>query len=223
MPSNNTARLNELMAKSNRCSYCGCVLVRVKGPTPRNPPANMATVDHIYERVDPRRYLPGGGATVLACRACNATKGLRALAKKYGFDLVKNKQQKNPLTTMDIKITLDASPALQSVLEKIAAALTPGKTANPLTSVPKAPAEQEPPVNFHEPEAKAAPVAKKAPAAPAPTSTTTLEAVRAKAQEVAKAKGKEVLKALLDDFGAARVTELKEDQLTPFMEKLAAA
>jgi hypothetical protein len=116
---------------------------------------------------------------------------------------------------MNINVTIDASPALQTVLEKIAAALTPGKTTNPLTSVPKEPKPEAP--------AAPAPTPEKATAAPVPTSTTTLEEVRAKAQEVAKAKGKEVLKALLDDFGAARVTELKDDQLTPFMEKLVAA
>lgn len=30
-----------------------------------------ATVDHVYHRFDPRRHLPGGGLTVLACLKCN--------------------------------------------------------------------------------------------------------------------------------------------------------
>jgi len=46
-------------------------------------PDNMATIDHLYSRMDPRRYVQNGNETshVLACRKCNLERSKEDLLK----------------------------------------------------------------------------------------------------------------------------------------------
>lgn len=44
-------------------------------PQRKNPPPNLATIDHIYHKRSPHRREPEGGKVVLACFECNHRRG----------------------------------------------------------------------------------------------------------------------------------------------------
>lgn len=75
--SNNREAKVRLFRESSRCYWCGCVTII--GPDGRLPgsrlvpvPKNLATVDHLYSRLDVRRLcLSHKRRLVLACYACN--------------------------------------------------------------------------------------------------------------------------------------------------------
>lgn len=67
-------RRNYMFEKDPHCFYCGIRLVHPRNCTDRHTPQpdNMATIDHLRDRFDPKRGMETGGvATVLACRKCN--------------------------------------------------------------------------------------------------------------------------------------------------------
>lgn len=75
MSSNNTKKLRRLLRENGpKCHYCGCTTVP---PTPgkASQAHNSATVEHIYPKIDLRRYAEGGNIVVIACRRCNSNRG----------------------------------------------------------------------------------------------------------------------------------------------------
>lgn len=75
-PEKNTGRkMPGLLKKYNwRCAWCNTEVVRAPSGINQShykPPPNMATVDHLYDRNDIRRYIDGGYTRVLACFKCN--------------------------------------------------------------------------------------------------------------------------------------------------------
>lgn len=71
-------RLAKLHAQSSACHWCACETVYMGGQPPKPLVRNRATLDHLYDKFDPRRGKIGGGTvevTVLACWACNQRRG----------------------------------------------------------------------------------------------------------------------------------------------------
>lgn len=67
----NGKRIKKLFKDKSICCYCGCLLE--KGQSEKR---NSATVEHVYSRLDIRRYAKNGNLKLkLACRKCNNTKG----------------------------------------------------------------------------------------------------------------------------------------------------
>jgi hypothetical protein len=75
MNGNRKRKLN-LWNKDPHCYWCGkLTILHTHKQRKRNPP-NMATVDHIFTRNDPRRGKIKG-RTVLACNQCNNERNRR--------------------------------------------------------------------------------------------------------------------------------------------------
>lgn len=177
-----------------------------------------ATVDHLYHIDDPRRQQPGGAQVVLSCKKCNERRGYLDLWKyRYGIDF--NDYQRNKNQSMNITITLEASPTLLDALNRIVNSLAPAKATNPLTSVPKEPEAPKP-------SKPSKPVPAPVMLAEVPSSTDTISTTTLTIEQVrekAKATGKEIVKAALTAFGVERLTELKPEQYGDFMQKIQAA
>jgi hypothetical protein len=85
------AKRLRLWSMDTRCYWCRRVTVLPKGAEGRIPgtPKNLATLDHMYNRLDPLRKEPyNGGFAVLACWECNQKRG-----KQFKAELKKQKQQ----------------------------------------------------------------------------------------------------------------------------------
>lgn len=126
----------------------------------------------------------------------------------------------------EIKLTIDASPALLKAVEAITGALTAPQplavltateTVAPPAAKAKAPAKavaSAPPVEEVAVDVEAEVVTA--------GKTYTIEEVRALVHTKATDGKRDQVKALLGEFEVARVTELTADQFTPFMAKVIA-
>ena len=76
-------RRDRLFSKKPFCYWCNCQLIhprrcKVNGVLPKIPPDNMATIDHLDNKLSPERgnynhqNVP---RTVLACHKCNQLRG----------------------------------------------------------------------------------------------------------------------------------------------------
>ena len=83
----NAKRLNSFFAdnKTQICYWCGCLVHR---GLVKNAKVKIATIDHIYDKRDLRRYLVTEEEnTVISCYNCNQKRNDSELAKrKYNFD-----------------------------------------------------------------------------------------------------------------------------------------
>lgn len=77
-------RRTECAVEQNwRCFWCGTGMISTrKGEDAHNglpPPSNMVTLDHVFNRSDPRRQHPVKGERryVAACYVCNQDRGRR--------------------------------------------------------------------------------------------------------------------------------------------------
>lgn len=77
-------RRNYLFGKQNgKCHWCGCAMIHwndVKADPAKqakNPPKNLATLDHLRDRNHPGRAIPANGEQrlVIACWQCNFDRG----------------------------------------------------------------------------------------------------------------------------------------------------
>jgi len=71
-------RLENLWHTDPHCSHCGQLTILVDPQKDRPFYDNEATIDHVYSRLDPRRYVPkqkGEVRRILACRKCNGERG----------------------------------------------------------------------------------------------------------------------------------------------------
>jgi hypothetical protein len=64
------------MEEDAHCIYCGIEVKEYNTPPHQKIPLNQATIDHIYEKYDKRRYeVFGLHNKVLACWKCNFDRG----------------------------------------------------------------------------------------------------------------------------------------------------
>lgn len=82
------ARLKQLLRAGCRCYYCKNQVFRYTNKQGKPEPGDMATVEHLFSRLDIRRLLQDFDRdTVLACRACNQTKANEQVFEMMrGFD-----------------------------------------------------------------------------------------------------------------------------------------
>lgn len=122
---------------------------------------------------------------------------------------------------MNITVTLTASPELLSAIQTLTAALAGAgqTTKKPVKQQVAAAPANEQPVQSPAPVSEAV---KNEPAA-SNDEEITIEEVRALVQEKSKAGKREVIKAILTEFGVPRVTDLGKDQYQPFVTKVKAA
>lgn len=79
MASNKKRKL-KLWSENPHCHWCGCLTVLANTHV-----ENQATVDHLYSRYNPARYLDRGHdepTTVLACYKCNHERGVKETASR---------------------------------------------------------------------------------------------------------------------------------------------
>lgn len=74
--SNRKQRVRLFEEQGGKCWWCDCPMMELGESVVghwRNPPANMATLDHVYGKFDRRRHEPHRGERrkVVACYACN--------------------------------------------------------------------------------------------------------------------------------------------------------
>src|SRR3954468_1877679 len=72
----NQYRRAKLMAKDPHCTWCGREVVYFPIQPGQTIPGNFATIDHLYDRYNPKRKEIGNGGfreytLVLACSDCN--------------------------------------------------------------------------------------------------------------------------------------------------------
>ena len=73
-------RRKNLWNQSPLCSYCNVVTILPSSLSPeelKRPPPNLATVEHVFHRLDPRRKFKNLKVQrrILACYSCNQKKG----------------------------------------------------------------------------------------------------------------------------------------------------
>ncbi len=74
----NRSRKLRLFKRDPHCYYCGVEVREIVVPRGKKIPDDMATVEHLYSKLDYRRHDPNDGKeerTVLACYKCNSEKG----------------------------------------------------------------------------------------------------------------------------------------------------
>lgn len=70
----NKSRKIRLFHRNPRCYYCGVIVRIVNVPKGKRIPDDMATLEHLYSRLDYRRHDKNDGKTertVLSCHKCN--------------------------------------------------------------------------------------------------------------------------------------------------------
>lgn len=76
----------ELMSKDPHCYYCGGEIKEYILEIGDRAPQDMATLDHLHDRFDPKRYQNNDEPVVLCCFRCNnikSNKVRRDLPKSY--------------------------------------------------------------------------------------------------------------------------------------------
>ena len=75
-------RRDRLFGESNCCFWCGCWLVHPENfGRHESCPDNMATLDHLRDRLNPKRTEPNQNCeprTVLSCKKCNELNGKKS-------------------------------------------------------------------------------------------------------------------------------------------------
>lgn len=123
---------------------------------------------------------------------------------------------------MNITVTIAADAGLLSAINRIADSLSAPRAAAPAPVAPAA----EPVKEVKQAPAKAEPKQEgtgEAPAEPRPSvngKSISLEKVREAVQKQSQAGKRDAIKALLQEFGAEKVTALQEDQYANFFEKV---
>lgn len=80
-------RRHNLWRKDPHCYWCGVVTVEVVVAKFEKPPDNLATLDHLHSRYDPRRGATHGVASVLSCLRCNNEREVAETAQRPLDDL----------------------------------------------------------------------------------------------------------------------------------------
>jgi 5-methylcytosine-specific restriction endonuclease McrA len=82
------------------------ILPRSLGPEElKYPPPNLATIEHAFHRLDPRRKSGKKGRRILACYNCNHKKGAEDLKKFLNIKL-SNKRLRRILKDFEINFEL---------------------------------------------------------------------------------------------------------------------
>jgi hypothetical protein len=119
---------------------------------------------------------------------------------------------------MEIKVTLDASPAFMQVLTTLATVLQPqaAATAAPVKKAKDTPAKEQPTAELKEATTETGETTMVV------ETKVTIEQVRAAVQKAAAGDKRDKVKVLLSEFGADKVTALKAEQYADFLTKVEA-
>ncbi len=129
---------------------------------------------------------------------------------------------------VNVNVKFDATPALVGAVSTLVEVVRPTEVLQPRTPVTDASTHSVP--STAAPEQKTEQVASPVPEAPSQQPTPLIqeekqdeitdEMLRKIVGPVSKAKGKEAVFAILDEFGVKRVPDLKQEQRQVFIEKV---
>lgn len=117
--SNRTFKI-QLWDENPHCHWCG-VLTELTNCPKGQVPNNAATIDHLYSKLDPRRWVrrkPGQIKKVLACYACNQRRSIEETSRLSKEEIFIRSQgfSLNPTGKPHITETLDT---LEDVLDHL--------------------------------------------------------------------------------------------------------
>ena len=118
---------------------------------------------------------------------------------------------------MDIKVTIEASPELLTAINTLTATLVELVSLRAATHVLTASVGETAPGPIAPAEAQKPKKGTKK--ADKPTSNITLETVRAKLAELSQSGKQKEVKALINSFGVAKLTDIPEDKYPEVIEK----
>lgn len=111
-----------LWEKNPHCHWCGELTELTNCPNGQVPP-NAATIDHLYSKLDLRRWVkrkPGEVKKVLACYACNQRRSIEETARLSKEEIFMRSQgfSLNPTGKPHIIKTLDSLEEVALILKE---------------------------------------------------------------------------------------------------------
>ncbi len=110
--------------QGGKCHWCGCEMILLDPAPCIGQPTNLATVDHLYDRLDPRRQIPPSGPEqrwVAACRECNHKRGRESQSAQPIEDLRRRSGSVTAADRWGGAVTFDRAPATFKLGELLSA------------------------------------------------------------------------------------------------------
>lgn len=105
-------RRERLWKVSPHCHYCKIITILPSSLSQeklKRPPSNLATIDHVFHKLDPRRKIDCSktGRRILACYGCNQKKGKKDNKKFSRIKGLLDSPKKFSILLIDLELNFD--------------------------------------------------------------------------------------------------------------------
>lgn len=108
------ARKLRLWNKDPHCHWCGVLTVIIDHPKLKNPPDNLATVDHLRSKLNAQRGVDHRVNTVLACLKCNNRRALEEERRVLSLEDKRRRSGRWPVAIRELEAVLDGHEQKQA-------------------------------------------------------------------------------------------------------------